>query len=169
MVEITVGHWLKPTKSWELPNKVTENPTLNNYFIIFYPSYKDWLVMFYFFKELHVYLFLLMPIYISCLFFYKRMNSMTFLHSVFILFVYFVSLFIKKFYFYFYFYFNFIVYFFLVYWCNRCHKNAIEVTTVYLYGFFQTDVFIKFFILFRKAEAITLENFVLAVQKRDLA
>ena len=102
VVEITVGHWLKPTKSWDLPNKkVTENPILTNYFIIFYPSYEDWSVMFYFFKELHVYLFLLMPILYFLSLFYKRMNSMTFLHSVFIPFVYFVTLFIKKFYFYF--------------------------------------------------------------------
>ena len=72
MVEITVGRQLKPTKSQELLTKeVTENPILTDHFIIFYRSYKvDQL--FHFFKELQVFLFLLIP------------------------FLYFVSLFIKE-------------------------------------------------------------------------
>ena len=39
---------------------------------------------------------------------------------------------------------------------------------MYFYGYFQTDVLIFFFIPLRRAEAITSENFVPAVQKRDL-
>ena len=62
MIEVTVSHWLKLTKSWELLTKVTENPILTDHFIIFSCSYEDWLVMIYFFKELQVFLFLLIPI-----------------------------------------------------------------------------------------------------------
>ena len=39
--------------------KVTENPILTDGFIIFYRSYEDWRVMLCFFRELQVYLFLL--------------------------------------------------------------------------------------------------------------
>ena len=61
VVEITVGRRrLKPIKSRELPTKkVTKNPIFTDRFIIFYRSYEDWPVMFYFFKEVQVFLFLL--------------------------------------------------------------------------------------------------------------
>ena len=52
-----VGRRLTPTESRELP--ITENPILTDRFIVFYRSDKDWPVMFYFFKEL--FLFLLIP------------------------------------------------------------------------------------------------------------
>ena len=35
---------------------------------------------------------------------------------------------------------------------------------MYFYGYFQTDVFINFFILLRQVQAITRENFILAKQ-----
>ena len=58
VVEITVGPRLIPIESWELPTKnVTENPILTDSFIIFYRSYEDCLVTFYFFKELQIFLF----------------------------------------------------------------------------------------------------------------
>ena len=40
---------------------------------------------------------------------------------------------------------------------------------MYFYGFFQTDVLINIFIPLRQAEAVTWENFVPVVQKRDTA
>ena len=40
---------------------------------------------------------------------------------------------------------------------------------MHFYGFFQTDVLINFFILLKRAEVITWENGVPAVQKRDPA
>ena len=40
---------------------------------------------------------------------------------------------------------------------------------MYFYGSFQNDVLITFFIPLRRAEAITRENFVPAIQKRDPA
>ena len=67
VVETTVGRQLKPIKSWELPNKkITENHILTDRFINFYCLYEEWQIMFYFFKELQVFLFSL--IHISCLF-----------------------------------------------------------------------------------------------------
>ena len=59
---MTVSRRLKPTKSQELPiKKVAENPISTDHFIIFYRLYEDSSVMFYFFKELQVFLFLLFP------------------------------------------------------------------------------------------------------------
>ena len=73
MVEIKGGRRLKRTKSQELPTKkVAENPTLTDHFIIFYRSYEvDQL--FYFFKELLVFLFLLIPFFIFRVFFIKEL------------------------------------------------------------------------------------------------
>ena len=63
VIKLTVGHRLKPTKSRELPTKkVYENPLSARHFIIFYHSYEDWPVTFYFFKRLQAFLFLLIPI-----------------------------------------------------------------------------------------------------------
>ena len=63
VVEIMFVRRLKPTESRELPTKkVTENPILTDHFIIFYRSYEDWLIIFSFFKELHIFLLLLIPI-----------------------------------------------------------------------------------------------------------
>ena len=65
VVEIMVGHQLKLIKNPELPTKkVTENSIFTNHFVIFYCLHEDWLVIFYFFKELQVFLFLLIPFFI---------------------------------------------------------------------------------------------------------
>ena len=45
-------------------------------------------------------------------------------------------------------------------------KNTIEILRsmgMYFYGFFETWALINFFILLRRNEAITLENFVTAI------
>ena len=73
-VEIMVGLRLKPTESSrEWPTKkVTENPILTNHFIIFYHLNEKWQGMFYFFKKLQVFLFLLIPILHFVLLFIKE-------------------------------------------------------------------------------------------------
>ena len=92
------------------------------------------------------------------------MNSMACLLSVFInsFFLYFASPFIE---FYLYFYFNFTVSFLLEDWRHTCRRNATKISTIYFFGFFQTDVLINFFIPVRQAEVFTWENFVPA--KKD--
>ena len=93
------------------------------------------------------------------------MNSIACLLSVFInsFFLNLVSLFIKEFYLYF--YFNITVYFLLEDWRHTCRRNPIEISTVYFFGFFQTDVLINFFIPLRQAEAFTWE--ILVQAKKD--
>lgn len=73
VVEIIFVRRLKPTESRELPTKkVTKNPILTYHFIIFYRSYEDWLIIFSFFKELHIFLLLLIPIlYFMSLFIFR--------------------------------------------------------------------------------------------------
>lgn len=73
VVEIMFVRRLKPTESRELPTKkVTKNPILTYHFIIFYRSYEDWLIIFSFFKELHIFLLLLIPIlYFMSLFIFR--------------------------------------------------------------------------------------------------
>ena len=74
---------VKTAKSRELPTKkVTENPSSTNHLISFITWIKSDLLL-YFFKELQVFLFLLIPIlyFVS---FYRRMNLVACLLSVFI-------------------------------------------------------------------------------------
>ena len=86
VVKITV-------KSWELlTKKVTENDILSEHFIIFYRSNDVWPLMFYFFKELQVFLFLFIPfLYFVSLFIKEWIQRLAFFLFLLIHFLYFVS------------------------------------------------------------------------------
>ena len=98
VVKITVRCQLKSMKSRQLlTKKVTENTMLTHHFIIFYCSCEDWLLMFYFFKELQVFLFLLIPfLYFVSLFIKEWTQWPVFFLFLLIHFLYFMSLFVKE-------------------------------------------------------------------------
>ena len=71
---------------------MTETHILTNRFIIFYRSNKDLLVMFYFFKEVQVFLYLLIQfLFFVFLFIKERIQWLAFFLFLLILFLYFVS------------------------------------------------------------------------------
>ena len=99
VVEIMVSHQLKLIEIWQLLpiKKVTENHSLTDRFVIFYHSNKDWPIMFYFFKELQVFLSLLILFFFLVFLFMKEwIQWLVFFLFLLIPFLYFMSFFIKE-------------------------------------------------------------------------